>query len=351
MDPNLIPLVTGKPLLSDQGQALESFAWDAGMEHFYCFRHLLEILGSRTFVAMLTRRLLFTGSAAEYGRIKAQTFEEFDCAVQMDQVTARGKAVFCQTFGLQYNSEGKLVETDPTAFTKQALWGSRLRHGVAACTNHVEGEHAQLNAAVKSYRSITRRLSVVIDTLITKVKEIHKNPFRSAKTKIKQMRKSKTPEMTACQCGWSEIYSARFDVQGYPCPHTVKQHKCVFPDLPAISFDEAPAGQVNHVEYRGDAWDFARSRTVTKKCPESEEASSTIGNGFEAFIRQVGFEMRVIWPEAPLTDFDLVVDLGAMIRARTGNDPTGDGSELKNPQLRTEFLLKWYEVARNRKRP
>jgi ankyrin repeat protein len=349
IDSDLVDLVTNKPLLSDQGQALESFAREAGMEHFYCFRHLLENLGSKTFAAILARRLLFTASEAEYNRLKFETFEEFDCAVQLHEVTESGKRVFCNIFGLQYDDERKLVEIDPTGFARQALWGSRLPHGVAACTNHVEGEHAHLNAAVKPYRSLTRRLSIVINALITKVKELHKNPFRSAKTKLKQMTKSKAPQTGVCHCGWSDIYCARFGIPDYPCPHTVNQYDIDFPDAPPICVNEASAGRINRIDYRGEAWDFASSRTVKKKSPDSEEENIVIGDGFEAFIRQVRFEMQVIWPEAPFTDYHLAADLGAMIQKRSGKAPKGDGSELRDASLRTQFMLKWFEKARNRK--
>jgi hypothetical protein len=65
-----------------------------------CFRHLLELLGSKTFVAMQARRLLFTASEAEYLRVARPTFEEFEYAVQHNYITANGKQVFCRIFGL-----------------------------------------------------------------------------------------------------------------------------------------------------------------------------------------------------------------------------------------------------------
>jgi hypothetical protein len=123
----------------------------------------------------------------------------------------------------------------------------------------------------------------------------------------------------------------------------------VFPDLPPISVDGAPAGQVNHIEYGGETWDCPSSRRAKKKFPDAEEKNNVVGNGFDAFIHRIRFELHVIWPESPFTVVDLAMDLGAMIHSRSGHLPKGDDSELRDATLRTEFLLKWFDRARNRR--
>jgi hypothetical protein len=61
----------------------------------------------------------------------------------------------------------------------------------------------------------------------------------------------------------------------------------------------------------------------------------------DKFIEQVKRELSMIFPANHLTHLQLDADLGALIQKRTGQAPSGDGSELTNAGLRTEFELKW----------
>jgi hypothetical protein len=82
------------PMLSDQGMALKAYARTFKLRHYFCFRHLLESLGSKTFSALLARRLLFTASENKYSDLKGETFQEVECAIRLGKVTDEAKQRF-----------------------------------------------------------------------------------------------------------------------------------------------------------------------------------------------------------------------------------------------------------------
>jgi hypothetical protein len=61
-----MPLYKIKPILSDEGSGLKSYASSLDVEHFLCHRHILEGFGSGTFVAALANRLLRAGTDEDY---------------------------------------------------------------------------------------------------------------------------------------------------------------------------------------------------------------------------------------------------------------------------------------------
>jgi hypothetical protein len=54
-DPLLSPVFDDLPILSDLGSGLAAFANTCSKHHFLCYRHPLERLGSRTFIAIFVR--------------------------------------------------------------------------------------------------------------------------------------------------------------------------------------------------------------------------------------------------------------------------------------------------------
>jgi hypothetical protein len=55
-----------KPFLSDQGTGLIKFVQSIGGLHFFCYRHLMESLGSNSRASIILRRLLFCSCLEEY---------------------------------------------------------------------------------------------------------------------------------------------------------------------------------------------------------------------------------------------------------------------------------------------
>jgi hypothetical protein len=54
------------PVLSNAGAGLVALAKSHGMKHYLCFEHILESMGTETYVAVLARHLLFSSTEREY---------------------------------------------------------------------------------------------------------------------------------------------------------------------------------------------------------------------------------------------------------------------------------------------
>jgi hypothetical protein len=255
--------VYARPLLSDKGGALIAYGQDHS-RHWFCFRHLLESLGSRTYVAILAHRLVFCASQMDYERNHAEAAIALAIALSLNRVTRSGAERFCQTFGFTLLSDGSCRANAIDPFEAEALWGERGQAGVSACTNHVEGLHARLNAATSDVRLISRRLKRMVDVIWQKAERFSADAHRSAKRKFTQMlaeAKRHDYDSSECECGWSSVYSRRFGIDNFPCVHTCQQNPVDFhaqnQPNPEFNFDRT-IGLPLCRDYDGSDWDFVR---------------------------------------------------------------------------------------------
>jgi hypothetical protein len=82
------------PRLSDEETALNAYASQYHELHCYCYRHLLEALGSGTFAAMFARRLLFTSTEQQFVHLVDQTICDFDAGFREALITKASKKKF-----------------------------------------------------------------------------------------------------------------------------------------------------------------------------------------------------------------------------------------------------------------
>jgi hypothetical protein len=71
--------------LSDQGKGLIKFVEEINGRHYYCYRHLIEAVGSSTFPSLILRRLLFTSSFVEYEREVPQAILDLESLRNLNQ--------------------------------------------------------------------------------------------------------------------------------------------------------------------------------------------------------------------------------------------------------------------------
>ena len=90
------------PILSDEGNAISKFVSLHGMEqlHFYCFRHLIERVGSFTPISAVTRRLLFIPTLDQYIASLPQAISDVNEFIQNNLVTNNGLQKFASIFNL-----------------------------------------------------------------------------------------------------------------------------------------------------------------------------------------------------------------------------------------------------------
>jgi hypothetical protein len=285
-------MLHSRALLSDSGCALLSHGERYG-HHFQCFRHILERLGSKTYLAVLARHLMFTATESEYARELEQgricLEEAFNTSIR---VTPGGLELFSRLFGYSVdNSTRQVTITNPQAFGTEALWGARGAMGVSSCTNHVEGLHGRLNGATSHTHDLPRRLKAVIDLLFRKARHFARDMHRSAKRKLRDLKAIAAREgynADTCDCGWGSIYAKRFGLPNFPCVHTCATE---IPEFPTVTIHWDMQGQVQPPErrdYTGAPWRLSRLKGGYWHTEETanDEEEQVGENGEESIPRE-----------------------------------------------------------------
>jgi hypothetical protein len=227
-----------KPILSDEGSGLASYASSMKVPHFLCHRHILEGLGSGTYIASLANRLLRAGTPAVYLSRAEQVYSDLNCLIKRKLLKKKSPALrkFYDLFGRDPKSV--------TKFQPQAMW-TRNNYGVSTCSNHVERLHRQLNAAIKGLRNFARRLAIVIATLSQRFESASRFTHRQARKTLVMLSKYTGERAAECeqQCGWGAVYSARFGFRGFPCKHMF----CLDPET--VKWPDPPTLAINHSLY------------------------------------------------------------------------------------------------------
>jgi hypothetical protein len=129
------------PLLSDAGTAPRSYAQEVAgcggyrRHYYFCYRHLLEALGSDTLVALFARRLLFPRTENAYKKDYLQAVVDFVLGCHQGMISDRGHEKSGKLFGVDLTRpDGSGPPDSGTgAFRDQALWDERgINFGVVA---------------------------------------------------------------------------------------------------------------------------------------------------------------------------------------------------------------------------
>ena len=221
-------------ILSDEGKAIEKFVNNLNdATHFFCFRHLIEKLGSFTPIASIARRLLFKNTLDLYEAALCQAISDVNVLIENKQVTNDAVLKFIQIFGLEMH-DGKVIQGKTTNH-KNGLW-CRAPFGVSTCSNHIERLHRTLNESTQKSRSIAKKFFIVITQLKSYYSNYSEHSRRQAKELLKKLinvasdSSKRIVTKSSCECGWGDIYTCRFGTE-FPCVHTVLSKKYVINDL------------------------------------------------------------------------------------------------------------------------
>jgi hypothetical protein len=82
---------------------------------------------------------------------------------------------------------------------------------------------------------------------------------------------------------------------------------------------------------------------------EFDDCRTGIATKMDEFVEQVKRELLMMFPLNQLTYVQLAAVWEPLVQKRTGGEPSADGPELKDAELRTEFQLKWLtDLARSK---
>jgi hypothetical protein len=187
-----MPGYASKPILSKGGSRLQAYAAEIGAPPFWCYPHLFERRGSRTFVSRIAHQLLFAGTREEYISRLPQAYSDRNAFIHHGLVTQAAFDKFVALFGLcpEHPLDDLLQAFDP-----QGLW-TRSRYDVSTCSDHAERLHSELNAAVKGHRTLAGRLGTIHDRLkerFTSAGEFRDPQPKETRKRLSQSEGEKTP--------------------------------------------------------------------------------------------------------------------------------------------------------------
>lgn len=281
------------PILSDMGTAIEKFCETNGIKnHFYCWRHLIESFGSRTFASLIVRRIL-----------KITTFNDFESSLieafldlKNLKVNESVMSKFSKFVGYNYDSINNSISKNEyfPDIRKWAIW-ERFAYTVSTCSNHLEATHRVLKKDSKAFRNLYHKLRMIINRLEIHVKDFPKMHGRSLLKLMKKM--NDTVEKTfenideeekqyllskynknECICNQSVIYSSRYGTY-VPCIHMLKNNRSVSPSrLP----DNLLEKNLHHVIKIADpisGWEFANRYNISQEDqPNMDKIDDKNGN-------------------------------------------------------------------------
>ena len=155
-------VLTQLPLVSDMGKAIQKLAREKRLCWLICHRHLIESVGSNSFVGDCVRRLLRCCSEDEYFQTRAVIANEIDALFPKNDDGCQGTPPHFRVLLMMM----EIIAPDETHSRER--WARWLRFGCPTTSNALESVHGHLNAHVQPRQSFVERLKIVVDALTTR---------------------------------------------------------------------------------------------------------------------------------------------------------------------------------------
>jgi hypothetical protein len=365
--------VKDKPLLSDGGLGLANYGTKYCKVHYRCYRHLLEDLGSKTYVAMIAHNLLFCFSEEQFQKELKQATRSFQRGINENLITQKAIDLFCSLFGFTVR-KGIVTLTRPDAFKEQALWSDRgMLYGVGACSNHSEGTHHWANDVTGSEQSLVYRAYYLFCLLSRKVisfptqlyssgwghilrlKKMAVSLFERRAENAKDIWHGDTCPLSA-PCPECKVFARRYGIEDFPCVHcALKWRRQGLPEPPTLDAPtvgiEQPADVECRESPRKDAWAFPVNLT-----PDAEEKPEPLSpfpdpigevpcdDEFEAWLKNLYLGLKRVGAEVPTSSHTLAREFGLLqweMRIKSDEDL----------ELRAAFMANCYIKYKNHRKP
>jgi hypothetical protein len=284
--------------LCDEGKAIKATLDLNGLLRYSCYRHLIEKIGSNTVLGVITRRLLFCSNQQEYIAKVFEAIAEVTLLFQGDQITDKSRRKFVKIFDFEIDENDEIVLT--TLDHHNALW-LRIPNRIATCSNHIERLHKTLNDAVGSLHMFCRRLSTVLSEILDWPNTFCHTQNRQEMHVIKLLKETQqkyqitqTETCSSITCGWSEFYSALFQIEQFPCQYTVLIRSPMFEKIPFPPF----ASTDNNIIINQPIATINQVSQITKPSRQKnllevigDESYSEYG-----FILETAHELQILFP-------------------------------------------------------
>ena len=302
------------PILSDEGKAIKKFTNnEENVKHFFCYRHIIEKMGSNSLIGGITRNLLFQTKYEYYKKVLPQAISDINLYFENQLISEKSIKKFVKVFQLSISEKNEIINTEYDH--EHGLW-NRQQYGVSTCSNHIERLHRTMNTAVKGISCVHLRLSIVISSLEKYCENFEKNSRKQAKKLfMKLQNKGKENNLKDCcgKCGWSAIYSNRFGIEGFPCVHNACNVMIDLDDIKAPFFDSNQRSITEKDQLEN--WNFPTVITKTRKEKEIndyEVIETCFENDELSFIQQTAQELSCYVTQEYLKKIDLQFEITKM---------------------------------------
>jgi hypothetical protein len=343
------------PVLSDEGAAIGAFChnWPkskGGQElvHFHCHRHLIEKFGSGTPLALLVRDVLFCPSQEIWLAMVPGLKLDVQSLLDRKDITEDQAKKFWEFVGYP---GGEVTNCAPDC--PDILW-NRADRRVSTCSNHAERFHRSVNARIHGNFGPQKRLEAIRDLMDERYEAYKKCPRRQVKKQLKDLSKSGAEKREVCRdplCrAWSDIYSKRFGLPKFPCPHTVRDEdlKMDFPLLPTL--DKTAVNQLNwfsvrtcdrNVEFEG----WGKSDDPLESVSEDmvDLPRTNLDKTVKGFLRQLVRDVRWMRRHRKLAVLNKMKFKRALSEAWDEEVAGTEGSKPVSEESQSAFKTKWWK--------
>ena len=247
-------------ILSDEGKSIKSFVNTTKWKQYFCYRHLIEKIGSNSYLGIITKRLLYQPTLKQFQEELPQSISDVNYLIRNKLVEQKSLNKFMNIFNLKIVDN--LIETKYDIDHMNGLW-HRQKLGISTCSNHIERLHRTMNEKISPNQSINQRILIVINELRKHYDNFSENSCKQAKYLFNKFKenaiKKHYSNCLTCpyNCEWSEIYSNRFGIKNFPCKHIVLSKEIEFDNITipkmAIYKFQKPTIQID-LQYQN--WEF-----------------------------------------------------------------------------------------------
>ena len=225
IDKSLSEKLSEIPVLSDEGSAIQKFCEKYNLQHFLCYRHLINKFGASTPLGGIVRGLLFCQTKEKF----EEKWEDNKQSI-LEQLSITSQihvSQFEKLFECHYDKKNNTI-TSPTS--TQGMWN---RLGSPTCSNHAESAHSHLNDAVSNIRMFNQRLSILMKYIQNRISLFStRRNLRDALKHLEHLAQVQKVEQTKnCKC--KNVFKSSLYGIEFPCIHKILDFPFP-PNLPTL---------------------------------------------------------------------------------------------------------------------
>lgn len=223
------------PVLSDQGSGIIKFCKDNSLDQFFCIRHIINLIGAKSFFGKLVSKLLMSQTEPEFVANHQYAIKALNGFYQV-QKQIPDKVL---KYSFVCISDEKIIadpNVDDDLIKKTVLFN---RSYVASSSNHAEGFHRQLKTIAGLHLGIENNIDLLIKQIYKRYEKYKSGESaqklceRIKDDLLEKQAKLDIKPVAECSCGSTFHKEIMMDCI-IPCVHTITQETEISIELPHL---------------------------------------------------------------------------------------------------------------------